>query len=155
MTPSARAVTLLVLGLASPAVAGRLEDVRDRFNQVQSDYAETKGYVDSGNIDSAKSATAKLNEDTNKVCTFTQDIKDRISETPSLQGTWKDVSYWCLELAVRSSELKNRLGSSNPSDQMSKVTEAFTKLGDSLKAGYDKFREFGKNWLVICSDMCR
>jgi hypothetical protein len=155
MNPSPRAVALVILGLAAPAVAGRLEDVRDRFNQVQSDYAETKGYVDSGNVDSAKSASTKLNEDTNKVCTFTQDIKDRIADIPSLQSAWKDVSYWCLELAIRSSELKNKLGSTSPSDQMSKVTEAFTKLGDSLKAGYDKFREFGKNWLVICSDMCR
>ena len=71
---------VVILSVATPALAGRLEDVRDRFNQVQSDYAETKNYVDSGNIDSAKSATAKLNEDTNKVCSFTQDIKDRIAE---------------------------------------------------------------------------
>jgi hypothetical protein len=155
MKPSAQALALVVLSVATPALAGRLEDVRDRFNQVQSDYAETKSYVDSGNIDSAKSATAKLNEDTNKVCPFTQDIKDRIAELPSLQSSWKEVSYWCLELAIRSSELKNKLGSTNPSDQMSKVTEAFMKLGDSLKAGYDKFGEFGKNWTVICSDMCR
>jgi hypothetical protein len=155
MKPSAQALALVVLSVTTPALAGRLEDVRDRFNQVQSDYAETKNYVDAGNIDSAKSATAKLNEDTNKVCSFTQDIKDRIAELPSLQGPWKDVSYWCLELALRSTELKGKLGSTNPTDQMAKVTEAFLKLGDSFKAGYDKFSEFGKNWIVICSDMCR
>lgn len=155
MKPSAIAPALFVLSLATPALAARLEDTRDRFNQVQSDYAETKRDVDSGNIDSAKSTAQKLIENTGKVCNFTQDIKDRISEIPSLQSTWKDVSFWCFELATRSTELSNKLGTTNPSDQMSKVTEAFLKLGESLKAGYDKFSEFGKNWAIICSDMCR
>jgi len=156
MKPSAIAFAIVAMvAYATPAHAGRLEDAMDRFNQVQSSYAELKSNIDSGNIDSAKSSSSKLNDDTSKVCAFTKDVKDRIYEIPSLQGTWSEVSNWCLELGIRTAELTGKLGTTNPSDQMSKVTEAYLKLGESLKASYDKFREFGRNWAVICSDLCR
>ena len=151
-------VLLLLVAItatATPASAARMEEVKDRFNQVQSDYAQLKSYLDSGSIDSAKPAALKLNENAQKICNFTQDIKDRIAEIPSLQSTWKDVSYWCFELTARSIQLQDQLGKGSHNDHWSKVTEAFLKLGDSLKAGYDKFRDFGKNWLVICTDLCR
>jgi lipoprotein NlpI len=148
-------IAVVMLTLAAPAFGGRLEDIRSRFNEVQSAYDELKQYIDSGATDPAKSAVDKLMEKQANVCPYSQDVTDRIADIPSLQSTWKEVKYWCLELSTRSATLRSQLGSTNPSDQMSKVTEAFFKFGESLKAGYDEFREFGQNWAVICSDMCR
>jgi hypothetical protein len=88
------------------------------------------------------------------MCPYVQDVNDRIEAIPSLQPVWKDVKYWCLELSTRTSTLKDKIGREDTSDSLSKVEEGFLKLGDSLKAAYDKFNEFGKNWQVIC-ETCR
>jgi hypothetical protein len=77
-------------------------------------------------------------------------ILRRVRRSP----VWKDVKYWCLELSTRTSNLKGKVGKEDTSDPLSKVEEGFLKLGDSLKAAYDKFNEFGKNWQAIC-ETCR
>jgi len=143
-------MALVSLGLTTSAFAdGRLEEVRNRFNQVQTAYDETKKYLDAGNTDSGKAAAGALLDNLSKTCPYVQDIKDRIEGIPTLQPVWKDVSYWCLELSVRASALKDRIGKEDSKEYLAKVTEGFLKLGDSLKAAYDKFQEFGKNWQTI------
>jgi hypothetical protein len=145
-------IALITLCATTSAVAGRgLEEVRNRFNEVQSAYDETQGYVNAGNTDSAKEAAGELLDKTGATCTYTQDIKDNITDIPTLQSVWKDVSYWCLELATRTATLKSYLGQSDPKENLSKVTEAFLGLGNSLKAAYEQFNAFGKKWQLVCA----
>ena len=148
-------VTLIAISFTINAFAAvGLEEVRNRFNEVQSKYDDTQEYLNAGNTDSGKPAAAELADELSDMCPYVQDINDKIAEIPSLQPVWKEVKYWCLEFAVRASQLEDYIGKGNTTDQLSKVTEAFYKLGDSLKAAYDKFNEFGRNWTSIC-DTCR
>jgi hypothetical protein len=147
-------IALVALGFATSVFAAGLEEVRSRFNEVQSAYDDTQEYVNAGNTDSGKSAAEALLSELSDMCPYVQDIKDKIAEIPALQPVWKDVAYWCLEFTVRTKTMKDYLGQGDPKENLSKVTEGFLKLGDSLKAAYDQFNAFGKNWTSIC-DSCR
>lgn len=153
MHASTRTLTMALVGFGFTTAAfaeGRLELVRNRFNQVQTAYAETKQYLETGNTDAAKPAAATLLDILSNACPYVQDIKERVDGIPTLQSSWKDVSYWCLELTLRANQLKDIIGRGDSRGPLSKVEEGFVKLGDSLKAAQDKFMEFGKNWQTVC-----
>jgi hypothetical protein len=148
------ALTLVGLRPSTSLAAGRLEEIRSRFNEVQEAFNDTKESLRAGDTNSGVSNAESLLSSIGGMCSFVPDVKDRIQAIPSLQPAWQQVSYWCVELPARVMTLKSKIGNEDTSGPLSQVEEGFLKLGDSLKAAYDQFNEFGKNWQVIC-ETCR
>jgi len=145
---------LIGFGLTTTAFAAKVEVARSKFNEVQARYDETKRAVDANNSNAAKPAASELVKTASSTCIAINDIYTDITDMPGLHALWIRSKEMCMLLATSAETLKNKVGEGDASREMSKVTEDFLKLGESLKLAQDKSKEFGARWQAIC-DTCR
>lgn len=147
-------LTLTCCGLAASAFAdGRLETVRNKFNIVQQKYDDLKQNLEKGATDDAKESAKQLSDAKSDMAAYIVDIWDRCQGIPALKEIWDNVTRGPGNLGANLLPLIEHLGKQDVRDDFAKVTENFLKLGDDLKAAYDRFKDFGQKWLVIC-DSC-
>jgi hypothetical protein len=149
------AVILIGVVLISDAFAGRIEDARSRFNEVQARYAETKRYLDDKNTNAAKPAAKTLLQVMTSTCTAITGVEDGMSDVPTLLELWTKARRACVALNTSAAILELKIGEGDASRELAKVTEEFDALGNSMAVAQQKSKEFGVKWQVLCDSACR